>query len=91
MEKTPNREREHDMSKKTLTPAEWRAVQHAGKGLPNEVTWPVDQCSRCKVRGEMTYEIGKPLCSFCAENTVIELASPLGLHERSVAAGELRS
>lgn len=64
------------------TPEGWRAVQTGTKDLPGEVVWPEDQCSRCKIRGQMEFSTGKALCSACAAVTTVEVASPLGLHER---------
>lgn len=77
--------------KHVLSPAEWRTMQHAGKDLPREVAWPTDVCTRCKTTGQMVFTTGRALCPDCSENTVVQLASPLGLHERRVAAGELRA
>lgn len=64
------------------TPEGWAAVQRAAKDLPGEVAWPEDQCTRCKVVGTMTFDTGKALCARCAEQTTVQTASPLGLHER---------
>lgn len=72
------------------TPEGWRALQTGTKGLPRQVNWPEDQCTRCKIFGQMSFDTGKALCARCAENTVVQTASPLGLHERS-AALELQS
>lgn len=64
------------------TPEGWRAVQTGTKELPREVLWPANQCSRCKIHGQMEFSTGKALCSDCAATTRVETASPLGLHER---------
>ena len=64
------------------TPAEWRAIQQSGKDVPSEVVWPKEICSRCRRHGPMQFTTGNPLCEDCTANTVIQLASPLGLHER---------
>lgn len=72
------------------TPEGWRALQGRVVDLPVEVVWPEDQCSRCKIVGQMTFDTGKSLCADCAENTVVQTASPLGLHERAQAL-ELQS
>ena len=60
----------------------WAAVQRGTKDLPREVVWPDDRCSRCLVYGPMDLTTGKPLCAVCSEHTTVQVASPLGLHER---------
>ena len=62
--------------------AGWAAVQKGTKDLPREVMWPQDKCTRCKVYGSMDFSTGKALCAECADQTVVQLASPVGLHER---------
>lgn len=64
------------------TPAGWAAVQRAAKDLPTEVVWPQDQCTRCKSTGQMSFTTGLALCAQCSEQTIVQTASPLGLHER---------
>ena len=64
------------------TPEEWRKVQHASRDLPHEVQWPTDMCTRCRSRGQMHFETGRALCDLCAERTVMQQASAVGLHER---------
>lgn len=64
------------------TPEGWRKVQHSGKDLPHEVVWPSDYCSRCRAHGQMHFDTGRALCDVCSERTVVQLASPVGLHER---------
>ncbi|MGH9178111.1 MAG: hypothetical protein ACRD0N_06110 [Acidimicrobiales bacterium] len=64
-------------------PEGWAAVQKGTKDLPREVAWPQDQCTRCKTYGSMDFSTGKALCSGCSGQTVVQLASPVGLHERS--------
>jgi len=63
-------------------PAGWRALQGTVKDLPREVVWPDDVCSRCKVQGQMYFGSGRAQCADCEANTVIQIAPPVGLHER---------
>lgn len=67
-------------------PEGWAAVQKGTKELPREVLWPQDKCTRCKIYGPMDFSTGKALCSECSTKTVVQLASPVGLHERRSAA-----
>jgi len=64
------------------TPEGWRVAQHSGKDLPHEVVWPDDVCHRCKVQGQMYFTSGKAQCADCEERTVVQIAPPVGLHER---------
>lgn len=66
------------------TPEGWGVVQRSTKTLPREVIWPEDRCVRCRVSGQMDFSTGRALCSHCSENTVVQVASPHGLHERRV-------
>lgn len=67
-----------------ITPAEWRARQHAPNQIPSEIRWPADTCSRCRRRGEMRMEAGGPLCAECADRTVVQTGFVAGIHERKV-------
>lgn len=66
------------------SPAGWRQLQHAPNQLPHEVVWPSDVCHRCKVQGQMYFGSGKAQCADCETNTVVQIAPPVGLHERRV-------
>lgn len=64
------------------TPAGWRVAQHAPNQLPHEVVWPADVCHRCHVQGPTFFGSGKAQCATCEEQTVVQEAPPVGLHER---------
>ena len=72
------------------TPEGWAAVQKGTKTLPRHVDWPEDKCTRCKISGPMDFSTGTALCADCAGQTVVQVASPVGLHERR-ATLELQS
>lgn len=64
------------------TPEGWRVEQGKVRDLPREVVWPEDVCHRCKVQGQMYFSTGKAQCITCEELTVVQVAPPVGLHER---------
>ena len=64
------------------TPEGWRVLQTRVTDLPREVVWPDDVCHRCKVQGQMYFSSGKAQCITCEERTVVQVAPPVGLHER---------
>ncbi|HVL93335.1 MAG TPA: hypothetical protein VM264_08315 [Acidimicrobiales bacterium] len=63
-------------------PAGWRQLQGMVRDLPREVVWPEDVCHRCKAQGQMYFGSGKAQCAECEARTVVQVAPPVGLHER---------